>query len=133
MAIKSSSLLIGSTIAATGGTAHTFTEVGETIKNGVKVADFSVTDSRIRPTITCVNRPAVLNSLGKYISKDKKTVRLVIPRLEADGTVSFPLREIRCEDSASMTDAEKLVLNQYAAQIMFDSDFAAFILNGALG
>lgn len=133
MAIKSSSLLIGGTIAASGGTVRTFTEVGETIKNGIKVADFSVTDSRIRPTITCVNRPAVLNSLGKYISKDKKTVRLVIPRLEADGTVSFPLREIRCEDSASMTDAEKLVLNQYAAQIMFDSDFTAFILNGALG
>lgn len=130
MPIKGATLLLGGTVSVTGGTAKTFTEVGETIKNGVKVADFSVTDSRVRPTISCVNRPAVLSSLGRYVSKDKKTVRLVFPRLESDGTVSFPLREIRCEDSASMTDAEKAVLNSYTAQIMSDPDFLQFILYG---
>lgn len=130
MPIKGATLLMNGTVSTTGGTPKTFTEVGETIKNGVKVADFSVTDSRIRPTISGVNRPAVLNSLGKYISKDKKTIRLVVPRLESDGSVSFPLREIRCEDSASMTDAEKAVLNSYAAQILSDPDFQQFILYG---
>lgn len=130
MPIKGATLLSGGTVSATGGTSKTFTEVGETIKNGVKVADFSVTDSRVRPTISCVNRPAVLNSLGKYVSKDKKTIRLVYPRLEADGSVTFPLREIRCEDSPSMSDAEKAIMNSYAAQILCDADFSQFILYG---
>lgn len=130
MPIKGATLVTGGTVSTAGGTAKTFTEVGETIKNGVKVADFTVTDSRIRPTIACVNRPATLNSLGKYVSKDKKTIRLVIPRIEADGSVTFPLREIRCEDSPSMTDAEKAVLNGYVAQIMVDPDFQQFILYG---
>lgn len=130
MPIKGATLVVGGTVSTTGGTSKTFTEVGETIKNGVKVADFSVTDSRIRPTVTCVNRPATLNNLGKFISKDKKTVRLVIPRIEADGSVTFPLREIRCEDSPSMTDAEKSTLNGYVAQIMTDPDFQQFILYG---
>lgn len=131
MPIKGATLLLDGTVTPSAGTSKTFTEAGETIKNGAKVVDLSQTDARIRPSITCVNRPAVLNALGKYTSKDKKTIKIVMPKLLADGTLTFPLREIRCEDHPEMTDAEKRYLNSYAAQVFVDADFQAFILNGA--
>lgn len=130
MPIKGATLLNNGTLpAATGGTSKTFTEVGETIKNGVKVTDLSVADARLRPTITCINRPARLVN-GKYINRDKKTVKIVVPKLLSDGTVDFPLREIRIEDHPEMTDAEKAILNSYTGQFFSDSDLANFILYG---
>lgn len=130
MPIKGATLLNNGTLpAATGGTSKTFTEVGETIKNGVKVTDLSVTDARLRPTITCINRPAKLVN-GKYINRDKKLVKIVCPMLLADGTIDFPHREIRIEDHPEMTDAAKAVLNSYAGQLFSDSDFTNFVLYG---
>lgn len=131
MPIKGASLLKTGAISATGGTSKTFTEVGETVKNGVKVSDLTITDARLRTTLTCINRPASLNSLGKYISKDKKTMKLVQPKLLADGTIAFNIRDIRIEDHPETTDAEKADMNSYAAQCFFDSDFQQFVLNGA--
>lgn len=131
MPISGATLLLGGTCSATGGTSKTFTDVGITIKNGKQVSDLTVTDARVRPTITCINRPAQLDSLGVYISKDKKTVKLVWPKLIADGSLKFNVRELRFEDHPETTDAEKANMNSYAAQICFDSDFQQFILNGA--
>lgn len=131
MPIKGASLLLDGTVTLSAGTAKTFTEVGETIKNGVKVTDLSVVDSRLRPTITCINRPAVLGSAGVYLSKDKRTIKIVWPKLRADGTISFPLREIRIEDDPENTEAEKRYMNSYVAQSMVDADFQQFVLNGA--
>lgn len=131
MPIKGATLLLDGTVTPSAGTSKTWTEVGETIKNGVKICDLSVTDSRIRPTITCINRPARLNNLGVYISRDKKTIKLVMPKLLASGVIDFPLREVRIEDHPEMTEAEKRYLNSYMAQILVDTDFQAFVLNGA--
>lgn len=132
MPIKGASLLLGGTITPSAGTAKSFTEVGETIKNGVKVSDLSVTDARLRPTITCINRPAALNSLGVYISKDKRTMKLVWPKLLADGTIKFNVRDIRIEDHPETTDTEKANMNSYSAQLLVDADFQQFVLNGSL-
>lgn len=131
MPISGATLLNGGAIAASGGTSKTFSDVGETIKNGKKVADFSVVDARVRPTITCVNRPASLNSLGIYISKDKRTAKLVQPKVIASGALVFNVREIRAEDHPETTDAEKAILDSYAAQIISDSDFTQFFRNGS--
>lgn len=131
MPISGATLLLGGTVSATGGTSKTFTDVGETIKNGKKVTDLSVTDARVRPTITCVNRPAALNSVGKYISKDKRTAKLVFPKLLADGSLAFNVREIRVEDHPETTDAEKVNQDSYAAQVFCDADFTQFIRNGS--
>lgn len=130
MPIKGATLLLSGTLpVATGGTVKTFSEVGETIKNGVKVTDLSVTDARLRPTITCINRPAKLVN-GKYINRDKKTVKIVVPKLLADGTIAFPLREVRIEDHPEMSDAEKAVLNSYMGQVFSDADLTNFVLYG---
>lgn len=131
MPISGATLLNGGTISVAGGTSKTFSEVGETIKNGKKVADLSVVDARVRPTITCVNRPASLNSLGIYISKDKRTAKLVQPKVITSGALVFNVREIRAEDHPETTDAEKVVLDSYAAQLLSDSDFTQFFRNGS--
>lgn len=131
MPIRNASLTLGGTISITGGTTKTFTEAGETINNGVKVVDLSITDSRLRTAITATNRPGKLNAAGVYVSKDKKTVKIVWPKLRADGTISFPLREMRAEDDQEMTETEKAQLNSYAAQVFFSPAFQQFILNGA--
>lgn len=129
MPIKGASLLLNGVVSATGGTAKSFTELGETIRNGVKVADLSEIDSRIRPSIVCVNRPAPMTS-GVYTGKDKRTARLVIPKILADGSIAYNLREIRIEDHPETTAAEKTVLNSYAAQLLCDTDFQNFFLYG---
>lgn len=130
MPIKGSSLLLnGALPVATGGTAKIFTEVGETIKNGVKVTDLTVTDARLRPYIVCINRPARLVN-GKYINRDKKIFKLVMPQLLADGTIDFPHREIRIEDHPEMTDATRIIMNSYCGQFFSDADFSDFRLYG---
>lgn len=132
MPIKGATLSLGGTLSCSGGTVKTFTEVGETIKNGVKVTDLSVTDSRLRPTITCINRPAAYDSSGRAISKDKHTMKLVMPKLLADGiTVGFPLGEQRLEFLPENTDAEKLLIMSYMGQMLMDADFQNFVLYGA--
>lgn len=132
MPISGATLLYGGTVSVAGGTSKTFSEVGESIKNGKKVTDLSVVDARIRPTITCVNRPASLNSLGMYISKDKRTAKLVQPKVTTSGALVFNVREIRAEDHPETTDAEKVVLDSYAAQLLSDSDFTQFFRNGSI-
>lgn len=130
MPISNATLLSGGIVATTGGTSKAWTDVGETIKNGKKVSDLSVTDSRIRPTITVVNRPAALNSLGKYISKDKRTSKLVTPKILTDGSLAFNVLEQRFETHPETTDAEKAIMLSYGAQMQSDADFTPFQING---
>lgn len=131
MPISGATLLNGATVSATGGTSKTFTDVGETIKNGKKVADLTVTDLRVRPTITVINKPPVLNNLGIY-SKGKRTQKLVMPKILASGAITFPLVEIRIEDHPEMTVAEVDALCCYAAQMLCDPDFQSFNRTGSL-
>lgn len=132
MPISNSTLSLGGTCSVTGGTSKTFTEAGETITNGKKVVDFSQTDARLRPFVVCVNRPARTNGQGKFISKEKRTWRLVCPKLRADGTISYPLLEIRFEPDVENTDAERNQMLSYGAQGCFDADFSSFMLYGTI-
>lgn len=131
MPISNATLSLGGTCSVSGGTTKTFTEAGETIANGKKVVDLSQTDARLRPFIVCVNRPARTDGRGKFISKEKHTARLVVPKLRADGTISYPLVEIRFEPDVENTDAERTQMLSYAAQIAgIDGDFTPFMLYG---
>lgn len=132
MPIKGATLALGGTLAVSGGTAKTFTEVGETIKNGTKVTDLSVTDARLRPTITCINRPAAFDNTGRTLSKEKRQAKLVWPKLLADSvSVGFPLGEVRLEFLPENTDTERAQIMSYIGQLMCDADFQQFFLYGA--
>jgi hypothetical protein len=131
MPISNATLSLGGTCSVTGGTLKTFTEAGETIANGKKVVDLSQTDARLRPFIVCTNRPAKTDGRGKFVSKEKHTARLVCPKLRADGSISYPLVEVRFEPDVENTDTERNQMLSYAAQITgIDSDFTSFMLYG---
>lgn len=132
MPIKGATLIQAPTLAATGGTTKTFTEMGETLNNGVKVTDLSVSDARLRPVISAVNRPAKLGPAGVYISRDKKTLKFIFPRVLASGALNASIREVRIEDHPEVTDTEKDSMDAYVAQVMFDTDFTQFRRNGSL-
>lgn len=132
MPLKGATLVSGATLSGSGGTAKTFTEMGETLNNGVKITDLSVSDARLRPVISAVNRPAKLGSAGVYISRDKRTLKLTFPKILASGVINYSIREIRMEDHPEVTDAEKSIIDGYVAQMMFDADFTSFRNNGSL-
>lgn len=132
MPLKGATLISGATLSATGGTVKTFTEMGETLRNGIKITDLSVADARLRPVVSAVNRPAKLGPAGVYISRDKRVIKLLFPKILASGAINFSIREIRLEDHPEVTDAEKAIIDGYTAQIMFDADFTAFRNNGSV-
>lgn len=132
MPIKGATLAVGGTLAVSGGTAKTFTEMGETIKNGVKVTDLSQTDARLRMTITAINKPAMTDRNGKFISKDKRSVKIVQPKLLADGSIAYNFVESISSIHPETTDAERSSLLGVDAQTKFDGDFTNFQLYGSL-
>ena len=132
MPIKGATLAVGGTISVTGGTAKTFTDMGETIKNGVKVADLSQTDARIRTTITAINRPAITDRNGKFISKDRRSTKTVMPKILADGSIAYNFVESVSSIHPETTDAERAQLLGIDAQLKFDPDLTNFQLYGSV-
>lgn len=132
MPIKGASLAVGGTISVTGGTAKTFTDMGETIKNGVKVADLSQPDARIRTTITAINRPAITDRNGKFISKDRRSTKTVMPKILADGSIAYNFVESVSSIHPETTDAERAQLLGIDAQLKFNTDLTNFQLYGSV-
>lgn len=132
MPLSSFAILAGGTNSATGGTSKTYTIDGKPIVGGVHVQDASVTDFRVRPNATFRNREPKYNSALKKFSKDKKTVTLVIPKILADGSVEYNLIRIEREVHPESTAAEALELNTQGAQLLFDSEVAAFWASGSI-
>lgn len=132
MPINGCTIVEGATCSVTGGTAKTFKTNGTTIKGGVQVVDTSVTDARVRPSLTLSSKPATQGLDGKWTFERRETVYLR-PKLLANGTVAFnSVREIvnfHPESSA----AEVAELFNSSAQINFDTDFADFRSIGSLG
>jgi hypothetical protein len=115
----------------TGGTAMALSSDGVDVKNGIHLADMSELNFIIRSNMTLRTRNPVLQNDGSY-SKAKRYITIVVPKILADGSVSFPLRRIECEDHPEMTAAEITNLNMLAAQVFTDSDLANFLLYGSL-
>lgn len=132
MPINGCTIVEGATCSVTGGTAKTFKANGATVKNGVQVVDTSVTDARIRPSITCTAKPAVQGLDGKWSFERRETVFLR-PKLLADGTVAFnSVREI-VNFHPESTAIEIAELYNGSAQVNFDADFADFRTIGSIG
>lgn len=131
MGLTSSTLLTGATLAATGGTAKTYTPDGQTVVNGLHLADASVTDFRVRPQITVKTRNPKRNPDGTY-TKAKRTVTLYVPELKADGTIATNIRRYESEIDPETSAASELDSRKMFAQILFDSDFESFHTTGSL-
>lgn len=114
------------TLSVTGGTSKTFTPDGQTVFNGIHVADNSVTDFRLKPHITFKNRNPQRKADGTY-GKGKREFILTEPYLDAStGKVEFATYRYSCE-FAAVIPAANLKNGRYkAAQLCFDTDAENF-------
>jgi len=117
-------------LSVTGGTVKTFTPDGQTVTNGIHVADASVTDFRIRPHITWKNRNPQRLADGTY-GKGKKDVIVTYPYLDATtGKVEFATARYSFEYSPIIPAANQKNCRQQMAQCLFDADCENFHVSG---
>lgn len=130
MSLSSFSILAGGTNSASGGTSKTYAADGKPVIGGIHVQDSSVADFRVRPNITFQYREPKYNSALKRFSKGKWKATIVIPKLLADGSTEYNLVRIEKEVHPESTAAEALEIIVQAAQLLFDSETAAFWATG---
>lgn len=132
MSLTNCSLLTGNTISATGGTARPLSVSGESIPNGLKLRDLSVTDLRVQPTLTVSTTMPSVDSSGKVTGRFKSKVVYVEPFIQADGTISFDVIRIERSVSAERPAAQVAAMNNVGAQTLFDADFTGFWASGSV-
>jgi hypothetical protein len=117
-------------IAVTGGTDLAYTPDGVSIANGVHLAAASVTDFRVRPSITLKTRnPSLVN--GEF-TKGKRWLTLTMPRILASGAVVYDVGRIDIEVHPETPVANQNDMVFQLAQMLFDSDLSLFISTGSL-
>lgn len=132
MSVDNSTFKKGATaIAPTGGTDQTFTETGSYVQNGINVADASVTDFRVRPSITYKNRQPSQLANGTW-TKAKRTTTLVIPKIVSTGETVFDLVRIDVEAHPESSIAQVNELRFLGAQILGSAETSNFFQAGSL-
>lgn len=132
MPIQLGTILTAPTISAAGGTPSTMSSDGQTVQNGIHVADMAVADLRVRPHMTFKNYPPTLDPVTRKYGKGKRVATLTFPRTMADGLPGFPLMRLQMEDFPELTDAEQTKMLDWAAQCFFDADFRPFWKTGSV-
>lgn len=134
MGVQNATLLLnGATATFSGGTSKTFTPDGTTVENGIRIIDASVTDFRVRPSITLKNRNPLLSNgpIPKW-TKDKRSAVYQIPFVTASGEIAFNTLRLEREIHPETTSAAALDFNAVSAQICLDADFASFWATGSM-
>lgn len=117
-------------LSVTGGTVKTFTPDGQTVTNGIHVADNSVSDFRVKPHITWKNRNPQRLSDGTY-GKGKKDIIVTVPYLDSvTGRVEFCTERYSSEYVPVIPAATRKNARQILAQCLFDADAENFHVAG---
>lgn len=134
MGLQNATLLVGATVAATGGTSTSFANNGSPVSGGIQVIDTTNTNAVTRASITFRTiKQATLDLIsGLFTGKIKRQAQLVRPKVTASGRVVFPLVRIELEYSPENTDAEITALINEGAQLLVDADFTSFWKIGSL-
>jgi hypothetical protein len=132
MALNNISLLKGATgHTITGGVATTYQDDGLEVKSGIHLVDVSEPNFLLRPHGTFKNKPATLQSTGKF-SKGVRGVNFTIPFLEADGTVSYPVFRGTFDLPPTMSVAQITEMRRMAAQQILDAEADNFYNFGTI-
>lgn len=131
MGITNPSLLKDATVTSSGGTLVTYVRNGQQVNNGFQVVDTSVSDARVRPTITVKSIPAKLAANGEYTA-DKREIVLTFPKVLESGVVRFPNWRITATLHPECTEAEIVRQAGMAAQALLDADFADLLKYGSV-
>lgn len=134
MSVQNATLMVGGTVATTGGTSTAFVPNGAIVSGGVQIVDSTNTNAVSRASITCRTiKQAALDTLtGLFTGKIKRQAQLVRPKVLASGRVTFPLIRVELEVPADCTDAEISALLSEGAQLCVDADFVSFWKVGSL-
>lgn len=132
MGLRNMSLAEAATVATTGGTPLTFTDNGVSIQNGLQVVVPTDTDYATRRQATFKVRPAALDPKTGAYGKDKKSVSFAIPIVFSDGRVIYNTIRIEREISPQLSSENATELLKIGAQLLTDTDTAAFWASGSL-
>jgi len=132
MGLKNMSLLAGSTVSASGGTAQVFADDGITIQNGLHLMIPADADYQTRRSATVKYRAPIVDPKTGSYSKDKKSVSYTLPIVLSDGRVVFNVLRIEREVHPSLSAEAAAELNVIGAQLLTDADVTAFWANGSL-
>jgi hypothetical protein len=124
MAISNMTLLTGTTVSATGGSNQVFAPDGTVVNRGISVSDVAG-DTVIRPSVVAKNTPGVLQP-DKTYSKDRRSIKYVVPEVLADGSTDFAFIEVTMVKSPLRGASTVNALKEKGAQLIIDSELANF-------
>jgi len=130
MSLKNMTLLDAGTIAVTNGTALVFAEDFQQIPNGVHLVVPADADFKTRRQLTIKLRPATVNPRTGALSKDKKSMCYAVPEVQTDGSIMYSTVRVEREMAPSADAALAVSMNSIGAQMLTDSECAAFWASG---
>lgn len=132
MALTDAALTYGGSFAVTGGTSITFASTGKTIDGGLELIDTVTADSRTKVKIVVKSVPATYNSNTKTWGKAKWSIKIEIPSILADGSMSFAVCRMEFDVHPEVEAAVKNKLLDLMCNLRFDADFATYLSTGGL-
>jgi hypothetical protein len=121
----------GGTTATTGGTDQTFDRTNLPVNNGYEYADVDESDFFARQKVIVVTRAPQLQSDGTW-SKQKSSLRFVLPITLADGSISYNVARMEVEMHPEGSSANLAELREMAAQMAIGSAFDDVYVAGTL-
>lgn len=125
MSISSASVLKDGTVATTGGTATSMITLDK--GNGHKVLIDDGAAFNLQSTIDfSVKSPKVSSSAPGGYTQGRNSVYLRVPLSLDNGNRTVNTAQISISCDPETTDAERLTMRVYLAQLLVDSDFTVF-------
>ena len=125
------SLLDGGTTSTAGGAAQDFDRTNLPVNNGYEYADVDEADFFARQKVIIVTRSPQLQSDGTW-SKQKASLRFVLPITLADGSISYNVGRVEVEYHPEATAANLAELREFCAQMAIGSGFDDVYVAGTL-
>lgn len=131
MSINGCNILVSATgITVSGGTAATFADDGQVVKNGIHVVDQTAAVPFIeRKHATFKNRSYTRLPDGTF-TRGKRNVNATQPILLPDGTLVYQPGRLELEIHPQATEAQILELRLFLCQLIMDADLDSFYKYG---
>lgn len=121
----------GGVTTTAGGTDQTFDRTNTQVTNGNEYADVSESDFFSRQKVYLTTRQPSLQGDGSW-SKQKTSLRFVMPKILADGSVTYNLGRVECEVHPESTAAELGEIREMCAQLAVSAVYDALYTAGTL-
>jgi hypothetical protein len=116
------SLLDGGTTSTTGGASQDFDRTNLPVNNGYEYADVDEADFFARQKVLIATRAPQLQSDGTW-SKQKTSLRFVLPITLADGSISYNVGRVEVEMHPESSAANLAEVREFCAQMAIGSQF----------